>query len=64
MLKEDINVLKMLADQYSADDIARELSDIFLNKANDASDMFLKEKAIEYANASEHLYSAYVLIKK
>ena len=55
MFDKDKKILKQLVEDYSVQEILKELSVNYANKVDEASDMLLKEKAIEYSDVSEYL---------
>jgi hypothetical protein len=55
MLDKDKKILSQMAEDYSIQEILKELAVCFADKADVSSDMLLKEKAVEYSDISEYL---------
>lgn len=53
---EDFGMLLYLLDQYSVKGVVAALSVAALIKADQLSDLGLKERALELANGSDHLH--------
>jgi hypothetical protein len=52
MLKEDRNVLALLIKEYGAKEVVQELAFVLSDRADEASDLGLKEQAIASASTA------------
>lgn len=59
MLEKDIEILRVLAEEYSPEELVSELVSVLIERADDLSDLGLKEQAHNCAEIAHRINEAY-----